>query len=112
MNENTRIAWVVFTSTDRTEGKGYEKPAVVCDKQATAIRLGKGGYVQGSDCPVKQVTLRYIDGYWCGPVYVIPSTRDDDLLQEKMDKRNAALERAKDAGLSDDDIRLLSGDPQ
>jgi hypothetical protein len=44
-----RTVWVAYTNTDCTEGRGYDVPIAVCAAEATAVRLARKQYVQGSD---------------------------------------------------------------
>ena len=100
--------FVAWTNTDCTEGKGWRVPLAVCETQATAIRLGSKGSVQGSDCEVSKVDLYRINGLWYGPIQLRGTTNEDMREQEKLDNRAKALEKAKAAGLSDDEIKALS----
>lgn len=105
--ESERTAWVVYTNTDLTEGRGWQFPLHVCDKEATAIRLAHKAGVMGSDAEVRQVSLVKAGGAWYGPVQIKQSTKEDDRAQKLMDERRAAIARARELGLSDEDIRLL-----
>lgn len=105
--ENERTAWVVYTNTDLTEGRGWQYPLHVCDKEATAIRLAHKAGVMGSDAEVKAVNLVRAGGAWYGPVQIKQATKEDDHAQKLMDERRAAVARARELGLSDEDIRLL-----
>lgn len=108
--ESERTAWVVYTNTDLTEGRGHQFPLHVCDKEATAIRLAHKAGVMGSDAEVKSVSLVKADGAWYGPVSIKQPTVEDNRAQKLMDDRRAAVSRARQLGLSDDDIRLLRDD--
>jgi hypothetical protein len=104
------ILWAVKTNSDLTEGRGREYVAHFCRTLATANRLAKGAYVQGSDAPVVPVKLLILDG-----VHVLPSSiikieepaEEDKHQQAQLDKFNAAVFKAKDLGLSDEDIATL-----
>ena len=39
--QDTKQVWLAMTNTDCTEGRGRQYPKFVCEKKATAIRLGK-----------------------------------------------------------------------
>lgn len=88
----------VYTNEDLNEGKGEEYIAHFCEFPETAERLGKKRYVQGSDCPIKEVTLYLIDKVWYGPVRVLGCSKED---AEKRQLKNvsarieAALKEAK-----------------
>lgn len=106
------ILWAVYTNTDLTEGRGREYVMHFCKLQATANRLAKRGYVQGTDCPVKPVEVVVLDGQRVLPISIInveQPTADDEAAQKRIDNLMLALARAKKAGLSDDDISLIRG---
>jgi hypothetical protein len=105
----TRKVFAVIGNTDCTEGRGHRFVKEYCDTMATAKRLGRKGYVQGSDCPIEIRTLFKPEGKneWYGPVKVEPSSQDDIRLQERLDVQNEALEKAKSLGLSDEEIKLI-----
>jgi len=109
---NKRTVWVAFTNTDCTEGRGYDVPIAVCSIEATANRLAKGRYVQGSDGPVRTMELIEIEGKWYAPSAAIsivePSTKDSS-TQALIDKRREAIEKAKAAGMTDEDLAALTG---
>ena len=106
MNE-TRGAFVVYTNTDLNEGRGHDYPLYVCEKESTARRLAKKRYVQGSDAPVSAISLVKVGSTWYGPVQIIAPTKEDDRNDEVAAKKRAALKKARDAGLTDDDLSDL-----
>ena len=112
--------FVVISNTDLTEGRGQEYAKHICTLQATANRLAIGQYVMGTDCKV--VTGKTFALYddetligWFGPCGKIEQGTDVDIYNEKLlkedaikaQKKNAALEKARKAGLSEDDIKAL-----
>lgn len=102
--------WVVYTNSDLTEGRGREFPLAVCELKSTAIRLGKNKYVQGSNCPVSSVELLEYEGRLYIPFSVVNVTapsREDTIGQEKDDKKQEVLSRIKQAGFSEEDIKIL-----
>lgn len=109
----TTDVWVAWTNTDRIEGRGRDVPLAVCETEATAIRLGRGQYVQGSNCPVtKEEAVSPIGitrHYWLVPGTIEPPSTKDVKQQRAIDEREAAKQRALDAGLSEEDIKLLGG---
>lgn len=108
----TDSLWLVSTNTDLTEGRGYEKPIALCRMKETALRLGRKRYVQGSDCPVQEVKLLHHDGRWYVPYPVTNITEpsaEDIAEHNKRMAYEAAAEKAKAAGLSDEDIKNLRG---
>lgn len=105
------VLWAVYTNSDLTEGRGREYVKHFCRTEATAHRLSKRGYVQGSDCPVKQVTALVLDGKHVLPlsiINVVEPTREDKDNELRIHNRRAALTRAKSLGLTDEEISSLS----
>lgn len=108
----TRTVWVAYTNSDLTEGRGYQVPHAVCAMEATARRLGKGKSVMGSDCQVEAVTaVRIGGGPWLVPGAIEPASESDKRMQVSLDARRTVVERAKAAGLSDEEIQLLRSTP-
>ena len=107
--EQSKDVWVVYTNTDCTEGRGYNYPIHVCESEAAAIRLSKRKYIQGSDAPVQKGVAVMVNGSWLAPVRIEVSTTEDDRNQMAINARKDALRKAKEAGLSDDDIALIGG---
>jgi len=117
-NLERREVWVAWTNTDCTEGRGQEVPLAVTGMEATAYRLGKRGSVQGSDCRVsKEVAIRMNGiGAWLVPGRIQGPSREDEKEERRLEaqreavaRKREALERAKAAGLSDEDIEALGG---
>jgi hypothetical protein len=105
-----RTVWVAYTNTDCTEGRGRDVPIAVCAAEATALRLARKQYVQGSDGPVRTLELVEIDGKWYAPsaaIDVIEPTREDIAAQTAIDAKRAAMKKAKAAGLTDADLLAL-----
>lgn len=120
VEKDTVDYYIAWTNTDRTEGRGSNVPEAISLSEATAIRLGKGRSVQGSDCRITKDTAIRIFGKmycpltWASAKIVAPSKEDviaEQKLAEKRareEKRQQVLEHARSLGLSDDDIALLS----
>lgn len=113
--------YVAWSNTDCTEGRGYEYPIAVSWNEETAKRHGKGKYVMGSNCRVtKEVALKVSDGSitgkrWLAPVRFETETEADRKAQAKKfleesrkQKREEAIKKAKELGLSDEDLKALS----
>ena len=106
--------FVVWTNTDLTEGRGREYPFHVCRLEATAKRYAKGNYVMGTDCIYTKEKAYLIDNNWYVPGG-IDAGNDADIKVEKAlaaerelkIKVDAAIAKAKEAGLNDADIELL-----
>ena len=105
-----RIVYVAYTNSDRTEGRGHDIPIAHCELEATAIRLAKGRYVQGSDGPVRPVTLVKHGDRWYMPtaaINIIGPSEEDASAQARKDAKAEALQKAKALGLSEADLKAL-----
>lgn len=111
-------AFVVWQNTDLTEGRGRVLPIRVCKTEATARRLAKKQDVQGSDC---MITCEAIEkgpgGHWYGPVALVEPTTEDRNMQlgldrqaEAKERRENAIEKARQLGLTDEDLAALRGE--
>jgi len=112
----TKPVWIAWINTDLTEGRGHEVPCCVCSSESTAMRLGKGRNVMGSDARITQHEAIRHQNSWCAPVEIItPSQKDLEAdtrreIARAADRLRAeALERARQAGLSEADIKALGG---
>lgn len=112
-----REIWVVWTNTDLTEGRGTEYALHYCELEATARRLAKGGYVQGCDCRITKKKMFLHENMWYapGPHITPPSDTDRQVEQQlevertKQARRDQAIARARELGLSDEDLEILKG---
>lgn len=105
-----RTVYVAYTNTDCTEGRGRDVPISVCAAEATAIRLARKQYVQGSDGPVRTMDLVKIDGEWYAPIAainVVDPTCEDVAAQAAIDAKRVAMAKAKAAGMTDADLLAL-----
>ena len=105
-----KTVWVAYTNTDCNEGRGQDVPIAVCAAEATAMRLARKKYVQGSDGPVRTLDLLKIEGKWYAPsaaINVIDPTSEDVGVQNAIDAKRSAMKKAKAAGLTDADIQAL-----
>lgn len=105
----TREVFAVIGNHDCTEGRGPTYVKAYCETSATARRLGHKGYVQGSNCPIEKHTLYKPEGQhsWLGPVKIERPNETDKKVQIVLDEQSAALKKARDAGLTEDEIKLL-----
>lgn len=106
-----RKIYDVSTNTDLTEGRGSEYVKHTCALYSTAIRLARNQYVQGSDCPI---TVREVDydpatNTYYGKISINLGTPADIAQEEKFTKLQAAVNRAKQLGLSEDEIKIIQG---
>lgn len=107
------------TNTDCTEGRGYQHSLAISECESTARRLGTKRYIMGSDCPVYIAKTIEVDGKLYLPLYAVPLSfpTDEDRKQEKLleatreaqRRKDEALQRAKDLGLSAEDLKILQG---
>jgi hypothetical protein len=100
-------AHVVWGNMDLTEGRGPEFPMFICQSLTTAIRMGQKRGVQGSDCHVSEMPLLRYAGWFYGPVRVQPMTDEDGKNEKALDARKKAMDKARAAGLTDEDLKAL-----
>jgi hypothetical protein len=112
---NLRTAYVAWTNSDRTEGRGRRFPLVVCECRPTADRLSKGKYVQGTDCDVTEEDIFIHNGKTYGPIDLISPSEEDIMAQREIDarkrlkeKQEKILAKALALGLSKEDIEILN----
>jgi len=111
MSGDVETVYVVWVNSDLTEGRGREIPKHVCEIEETARRLAQGAGVQGTGGRVEAVEVFKVKDEWRFPGRVVniehPTIQD---LQVQTDTRlrNEVLKRAKNAGLTDDDIEILT----
>lgn len=105
--------WSVISNTDLTEGRGGRVVLFVCEMETTARRKAIKRGVQGSNAYVEAgVALVVETGE--GEVTYIPGrverpSKEDRAVQEKADALEVALAKAKAAGLSEEDLKILRG---
>lgn len=100
--------YAVYTNTDLTEGKGAQYPFAWSTSETAAIRLSKRKGVMGADAEVRQVCGIRIGKTTFAPVHLeVPTTHDLSVDQLRHD-RNEAIEKAKSAGLSPEEIKLIA----
>jgi hypothetical protein len=104
---NTLATHVAFTSTDLTEGRGYQYPIAVCELESTATRLGEKKYVMGTDAPVEQFDAVLIHNKWYGPVVIHKPNEADKARQAAADLRKVAEEKALKLGLTKEELSAL-----
>jgi hypothetical protein len=115
---DSKPVFVAWTNTDCTEGRGQQVPLAVCEAEATALRKGHRGSVQGSDCSITKSIAVRVEGQtgWFAPARIHAPTREDEGVERSLEAKRAAaqakreaIERARAAGMSDADIKLLEG---
>jgi hypothetical protein len=111
-----KTVYAVYSNRDLSEGRGAEYIKCVCEIYDTALRLGKRGYVQGTDCPITKLELFKYHGTWYRPAETpVPPTPEDLGAQKarleqisKKERKAAAIEKAKAFGLTDEEIEALT----
>lgn len=106
MEIESKDVWVAWTNRYLADGKVCSIPHVVCEIEATAIRMGKD--VQGANCNIKKELAVRVKNKWLIPGRIISPSKEDKISQCKLDKKREAIEKAKSSGLSDEDIKTLS----
>ena len=96
--------WYVWKNTDQTEGKGRSYVWKVCDIEATARRLAKKEGTMGSDAHISRGRVFRYKSNWYGIVHLEEASAADKNDQEKIEKRRAAVEKAKAAGLTEQEL--------
>lgn len=100
-------AWYVIGNTDNTEGRGRNVVLHACLTRATAIRLSHKKGVMGSDAHIEKGFI-FTDNYTSyGKVYVENPSKADIAYQDKIDANDSLVEKAKQLGLSEEEIQAL-----
>ena len=105
--QETKKIWIAVTNTDCTEGRGFQRPKAICETKATALRLGKKGYIQGSDCPVEEGIAVKVNNRWLVPWPIETASSEDFAAQKRLDEYQAVLNKARELGLTPEDIKTL-----
>lgn len=95
--------WVVIGNTDNTEGKGSPVYIAFTPSESGARRIAKGHGARSTPAQVEEIEVFWIKGRWYGPV-TIDTPGDGDLLR---DRRLDVLVRARELGMTDDELALL-----
>jgi len=106
----TKPVWVAYTNTDCTEGRGHDVPIAVCEIEATAQRLSKRKYVQGTDGPIRDILMVKMDGVWYVPllaINIVEPTIEDTHTQHLINSRRAAIAKAAEVGMTDAEIKAI-----
>jgi len=103
----TRPVYVAWTNSDLTEGRGRSYPLCICESESTAIRLGAGKSVQGSNAYVTEEIAICHESKWYVPGMIQRPSKGDAAKDEMSASKNAVVEKARLAGLTEDDISIL-----
>jgi hypothetical protein len=101
--------YVVWTNTDLTEGRGKQIPIAYSVSMRCALRLAKGKGVMGSDADVRSFTADLRNGYVCAPVQLVEPTKKDIDLDDNDARRQSAIDKALQLGVSEDELKLIMG---
>ena len=107
--QETKDVWVAWSNTDCTEGRGRPYAKYICESQACAIRKGKGGSVQGSNCQVTKSFAVKIKNQWLVPGYVESNLTIDNEMQKHLDEAIKLKQRLLEAGFSEEEIKKIKG---
>lgn len=113
-----RTVWVVMTRVDTglrlpdrpNPMTTKDIPGEVCETEVTAQRLAKAQRTPIDTRVVKPMKLLNIREHWYVPIEaikLIEPTKEDYAEQRAITARLKAVEKAKAAGLTDDDLRAL-----
>jgi len=105
--KEVKDVWVAWSNYDLTEGRGGQFPLVVCETEQTAIRLGKGKYVMGTDCPVTKETCIKVNNQWLALAKIVKPSKEDVALEKVVSERERVIEKAKELGLTDSELAIL-----
>lgn len=104
----TKIVYIASINSDLTEGRGYSYPLCVCELMGTALRLGHKKNVQGTNADTYQALAIQIGHEWYAPVRIVSPSTEDKKVDETNRRRRAAWDKAKAAGLTDEDLKVLT----
>lgn len=102
--------WVVWGNKDLTEGRGNEYIRNICELKETAIRVAKGQYIQGTDCPIKESIAIRFGGDWYTLGNIIPPTPADYKSKKENDSKFDILKRMEEAGFTKEEINQIQGE--
>lgn len=103
--------WVAWSNTDLIEGRGLEIPYAVCLSETTALRMGEKKSVQGSNCRVTKEIAVEIEGQarrLYGPTRVHHPSQEDKKHDKRIARKRAAIERAKELGMTAEEIAAIT----
>lgn len=106
--EEKMQGFVVYNANGQTNPASQGHARWVTPLEACAHRLVS----QNSRHTYEPATLFKIKGRWYGPVNLITNQQADIDKQKLWDKHKEAMERAKEAGLDDETIRMIRINPK
>lgn len=109
INVDTIDGYAAYINSDLTEGRGYQYPLAISLVKTTCERIGAGKHVQGGDAEIITVKLFKIEDMWYGPIKLEYPSVEDTKIEMDLLRRTFILEKARRAGLSDEEINVLKG---
>lgn len=103
----TKRVWIAWVNSDGTEGKGFEYPFAISESRACAVRMGRKQDVQGTDATVQSFEAVNLYGHWLAPFWLEMPTREDEYMDKQLEAAEAAAKKAKELGLTEDEIRAM-----
>lgn len=99
----------VTTNTDCTEGRGVDYVNKVALTEATAKRIAKNNYIQGSDSSYyKGIAFRHNGRIYTTQGIIHEPTKEDIDEQKKIDEVNGIVIRMLDAGFTIEEIKAAT----
>jgi hypothetical protein len=106
--QESKTVWLTLTNDDLTEGRGYRRILCVSETEETASRLGRGKYVQGSNCPIEKAIAVKVANQWLIPGVIQQESDADKKLRIENESRNAVLEKMRASGFTEDEISKIN----
>jgi hypothetical protein len=110
--KESRVLYVVTTNTDLTEGRGSQYPIAYSFNDFTAQRLAHKKGVMGSDAHISAVKTTIVDGLEMVSINhlnITHPTEQDKINSNKRDEKLFITEKARRLGLTDEEIKKLTG---
>ena len=106
--QESKVVYVATVNKDLTEGRGSSRILCVSDSESAAKRIGKGKNVQGSNAYVEASLAFKVNFEWFARVDIVKPSNEDNRNDELIAKKLIAINKAKEAGLSDEEIKAIS----
>ena len=98
--------YAAMVNSDLTEGRGEDYAIAITELKSTAVRLGKGKDVMGSNARIKKVNAYYIKekansfGSWFVPaVRIVQPSKEDEIEEKRLmaqEAKDILLEKFKE----------------
>ncbi len=98
---NTNKVYAIITNENLTDGYGREYCLGFSKNKFCAIANGKNKYVQGTQCPIKEIEVKYIDNVAYIPLNLLREFEPtvEDLENEKFEnEKNEMIQKMKELG--------------